>query len=379
MVKQPWHKCPFSGETEHLWRISLIPNPPDDADDAAERQVALTEWVWGLRRGGLHYYLASGHNTLFFRKDIADLYASFQFLLVPTFNMIKRIEDFAKSTGIVHRKEKDKSPRRPLTALRPSSGMYRYVFIPFTDAARKLQTDFNLQPQTAEDLTGWMHPLFGDSALYGADAFPVVECYAHPYSICSLAESAFKYRKFGTTITAQYSIAALDVLDLWNIDESPARVPQWFIDLPEMYEDDITITGSEAEGYTITSNGDEEDGTVKAAYGDDEALQARVSGWLEAVDPDSLPEKQPVILRPPLQPRRSTRIAQNHGKSPSVRPRSPMRSAPWPLPEDADPYEHPPEWTKRTGPFPTRRFSSHDWAYFCYNVGLATYKASHLG
>lgn len=257
--------------------------------------------------------------------------------------------------------------------------MYRYVFIPFTDAARKLQTEFNLQPQTAEDLTGWVHPLFGDSALYGADAFPIVECHAHPYSICSLAESAFKYRKFGTTITAQYSIAALDVLDLWNIEESQARVPQWFIDMPEIYEDDITITGSEAEGYTITSNGDDEDGTVKTIYGDDEVLQSRVSEWLEAVDLDSLPEKQPVILRLPLQLRRSARIAHNHGKSPSVRPRSPVRSAPWPLPEDADPYEHPPEWTKRTGPFPTRRFSSNDWAYFCYNVGLATSKASHLG
>ncbi|KAI5900710.1 uncharacterized protein SCHCODRAFT_02683537 [Schizophyllum commune H4-8] len=375
MVKQPWHKCPFSGETEHLWRISLIPTPPDDADEAIEKKVALTEWVWGLRRGGLHYYLASSHNTLFFRKDIADLYASFQFLLVPTFNLIKKIDDFAKSTGVLNRDEKDKSRRRPLTALRPPSGVYRYVFIPFTDAARKLQTEFDLQPQTAEDLTGWVHPLFGNSALHGTAAFPVVECHAHPYSICSLAESAFKYRKFGTTITAQYSIAALDVLDLWNVDESQARVPQWFIDLPEMYEDDITVMSSEAKGYTITSQADGQGNRIETIHEDDDLLQARVTEWAGAVDPNSVLEEQPPILRSPLQLRRSPRIqqmSQTCGKSSLLRSNSPVREAPWPLPENADLYRHPPAWTKRTGRFPTREFSSNDWAYFCYNVVLAT-------
>lgn len=223
-------------------------------------------------------------------------------------------------------------------------------------------------------MTGWVHPLFGDSALYGTDAFPVVECHAHPYSICSLAECAFKYRKFGTTITAQYSIAALDVLDLWNMDSTPARAPRWFVDSPEMYEDDITVTSSEAAGYTITSQSNGQNDRVDVVHEGDDVLRAGVSEWAQAVDPDSIPEEQPPILPEPIEVRRSERLRKRYnpyGKPELVYRPDPVRQAPWPTPEDADPFQYPQAWTQRSGRFPTRKFSSNDWAFFCYNIGLA--------
>ena len=53
------------------------------------------------------------------REDIARLYASFQFILAPTFKTFLDIMEFFKGrAGVMERNDKDKSPRRPLTAVR---------------------------------------------------------------------------------------------------------------------------------------------------------------------------------------------------------------------------------------------------------------------
>ena len=78
MRKHPWKKCPFSGMTDDLWLVKPIPDLPDDVDEMQVRgftssrlhpssraQVACTEWVWGLKRGGLPYLLAEAHNSLY--------------------------------------------------------------------------------------------------------------------------------------------------------------------------------------------------------------------------------------------------------------------------------------------------------------------------
>ena len=64
--------------TDELWLVKPIPDLPDDADEmqvcsftfgllhpSSRTQVACTEWVWGLKRGGLPYYLADTHNSLY--------------------------------------------------------------------------------------------------------------------------------------------------------------------------------------------------------------------------------------------------------------------------------------------------------------------------
>ncbi|KAL1689650.1 hypothetical protein GGG16DRAFT_57407 [Schizophyllum commune] len=366
-----WKRCPFSGMTNDLWLVKPIPDLSDDVD---EMQVACTEWVWGLKRGGLPYHLADTHNSLYARKDIADLYASYQFILVPTFKLVKEIMDFVEHARVLHRDEKDRSPRRPLTALAPPNGLYRYAFIPFTDAARELQKEFELQLQTPDDMKGWANPFLGESFWEGCEAFPVVECYTHPYSICYYADKAYEYNGLGTTATAQYATAAAEVLDLWDVGATPAHVAQWFIDYPSMEDDDVTVASSQGYGYTITSQSNGQNDRVKVVREGDDVLQAGVSEWAQDVDPKSIPEEQPPILPEPIEVRRSERIRRRYnpyGKPEPVYRPDPVREAPWPTPEDADPFRYPPSWTKRTGRFPTRKFSSNDWAFFCYNIGLA--------
>ncbi|KAL1743429.1 hypothetical protein HDZ31DRAFT_40937 [Schizophyllum fasciatum] len=371
MVSKPWMKCPLSGATENLLKVKLIPY--DFVDTADETVVTCMEWFWGLKRGGLHYHLATAHNSLFLREDIAHLYASFQFILAPTHATHLRIMDFAKRSGVMRRNSRDKSFRRPLTALTPPSGFFRYVFIPFTDAARKLQEELNLQPQTEEDLAGGIDPIWKTPLLEGSEKFPVVECYGHPYSVCTLARQAFKYHNCGTLLTSQWNTSAIRICGQWEA-RNIRHVPQWFIDAPDMELDDITM-GTSGEGYTISSRSAGQEDRPRAVYEDEEILEANVSGWAQGVDPDSRPEEQPPVPRSPLQVRRSERLkkkAHPYGsRSPVFAPLSPVRKAPWPCEYDADPATHPPNWVARNGRYPTRRFSSNDWAYFCYSVALA--------
>ncbi|KAL1743420.1 hypothetical protein HDZ31DRAFT_65027 [Schizophyllum fasciatum] len=312
------------------------------------------------------------HNSLFMRKDIAHLYASYQFILAPTFKTYVDVMEFSKLNGPKHRADNDRSPRRPLTALTPPSGRYRYVFIPMTDAARDLQAELNLQPPTKEDLAGRLHPLLHLPIMEGTEDYPVVECFSHPYSLCTLATHAFTYRKIGSTLNAQWFTCAKSIINQWRVFTT--HVPQWFVDAPDMEDDDVTVTGAEAKGYSIPSLGQASGERPRVVYEDEKIVQAKVSSWVWNVDPDSVPEEQPPVPRSPLQLRRSERLknkAHPYESSPVFAPLSPVRKAPWPLPSDSDPVAAPPPWAKRSGCFRTRRFSSNDWAYFHHSVGLA--------
>ena len=161
---------------------------------------------------------------------------------------------------------------------------------------------------------------------------------------------------------------------MWKLSTTPAHVPRWFIDLPDMEDDDITVASSQALGYTITSQGNNNQDRVKVVYEGDDILLPRVSEWAQGVDPDSIPEEQPPISPKAIEIRRSERIRKRYnpcGKPEPVFRPDHVRQAPWPTPEDTDPFLYPPAWTQRSGHFPTRKFSSNDWAFFCYNIGLA--------
>ncbi|KAL1743417.1 hypothetical protein HDZ31DRAFT_65024 [Schizophyllum fasciatum] len=336
-------------------------------------ELACMEWVWGLKRGGLSYHVATAHNSLFFRKDIADLYSTCQFILAPTFKTYLDVMNFLKGACPVHRDDKDKSARRPLTALTPPNGLYRYVFLPLTDAARKLQANLNLQPQTEEDMAGGINPVTRMPCMDGSEDFPVVECYGHPYSVCTLAERAFEHRQYQPPIAAQWSLCTMDIVKQWRV--STTHVPQWFIDAPDMEDGDITVTGSEAAGYTNTFGSQASGDRPSVVYEDHDVLHASVSGWAGAVDPDSRPEEQPPVPPSPIAVRRSERLkAKGHPYSSAslfYPPHSPVRRAPWPSYRGADPIAYPPSWSARCGRFKTRRFSSNDWAYFHHSVALA--------
>ncbi|KAL1743430.1 hypothetical protein HDZ31DRAFT_65037 [Schizophyllum fasciatum] len=371
MSQKPWMRCPLTGATEDLLRVKLI--PLDFAYEQDEMQVACMEWFWGLKRGGLAYYLATAHNSLFFREDIAHMYSTFQFTLVPTFQTHLKIMDFSKRAGVTRRSPRDKSPRRPLTALTPSNGFYRYVCIPFSTAARKLLDELKLQPQTKEDMAHGLNPGTGRPWLEGSEAYPVVECFCHPFSACTLAEHAFEYNKFGNRFTSQWSITVFKVIDQWSVDVT--NVPQSFINASRMDQDDITVTSSEEKGYTISSRSACCAERRRIVYEDDDVLQAKVSGWANEVDPDSKPEEQPPVPPSPLQVRRSERLKKKAhpyaSRSPVYPPQSPVRRGIWPCDLGEASPAYPPVWAASNGRYPSRRFSSDDWAYFCYSVVLS--------
>ncbi|KAL1743428.1 hypothetical protein HDZ31DRAFT_65035 [Schizophyllum fasciatum] len=281
--------------------------------------------------------------------------------------------EFLKTSGVKDRKKSDRSPRRPLTALTPPSGFYRYVFIPFSDAARKLQEELKLQLQTEDDLADGIDPVSGDPLVEGTEAFPVVECFGHPFYASTLAEHAFRYHQYGNLITSQWSISVLCIINQWNSDT--VSVPKWFVDMPGMDEDDITMTSSEGEGYTISSKSADPEGRPRIPFEGEELLRANVSEWAAKVDPESKPEEQPPVPRSPLRLRRSERLKNKahpyRSQSPIYPPLSPVRQAPWPCERDADPATYPPAWIARKGRYPARQFTSNDWAYFCHNVALA--------
>ena len=54
------------------------------------------------------------------RRDIARMYAKYDFVLAPTFRTYLDVLDFINRAGIINRDKKDTSPRRPLTGVRYS-------------------------------------------------------------------------------------------------------------------------------------------------------------------------------------------------------------------------------------------------------------------
>ncbi|TRM69433.1 hypothetical protein BD626DRAFT_391835 [Schizophyllum amplum] len=375
--RHPNFHCPISGAQTNISRCRLV---PQSADDAGEAKVARMEWIWGLPRGGLPYYIMSDDNALFFRNDIARLYFNHEFALVPTLRTYVEIMRFIKHAGVVDRDDKDDSPRRPLTALAPPSGLYRYVFIPFTRAARRLQKELGMQLQTEDDLNGGTHPLFQAPVLPGSDDYPIVECYAHPYSVSTFAVETLELHAYGgSEVIAQWAMCAIYIMRQWTLGRT--RIPQSFIDAPEMEWDDVTIRGSERLGYDLPTSPNslnrtpvDVDEILKLDQSERLPPREKVMRWLPNVIP--LTDDELRASRTPRKLRRSDRIKARSSPYAESAPLSPpprRMASPAARPRCRDVVkEDLPEWVQQNGHFPTRDFSSNDWAIFCRGTYLDT-------
>ncbi|TRM61272.1 hypothetical protein BD626DRAFT_631812 [Schizophyllum amplum] len=362
-------RCPITGATDNLLQCRVV----SESADADESQIACMEWVFGLPRGGLSYYLQSQENTIWFREDICRMYSRMEFLLVPTFKTFIDAMAFMQHAGVTARKNNDESPRRPLTALASNRASYRYTFIAFTEAARGLQKEFKMQSPTMEDLNNNWHPLLEKPLLEGSDTYPVLECFSHPFCISTFAEKAF-WRRRKTEVTAQWHVCCDELVDQWRLERIPP--PQWFIDAPKLGQDDTDLSATEASGYNPLTSEDtvapDQGGAIGAT--DTPHPRMKVSSWLGKVDLtiEPIEEEAPPS---PRKLRRSSRIAalsSPYASSPELcAPASPVRHAPWPSTRGRNPVRYPPAWVKRNGCFPTNRFSSNDWAYFQYGIALA--------
>ncbi|KAL1716465.1 hypothetical protein EV715DRAFT_275045 [Schizophyllum commune] len=375
------HICPLSGFNDEVYTIELI----SESAKLKEPQACLVERQMYCSSSFRDSWAVWNGSGVFpgeeFREDIARMYAKREFILAPTFKLYCELLDFIKHAGILDRSEEDVSPRRPLTAFRPPSGRYRYVFIPFTDAARKLQNEFKMQPHTEDDLNGGVHPVTGEAVLPGTKEFSVIECHAHPFSVSSYATDAFNFGFVdGTEHTAQWAICVGFVQRQWRYPEF--TVPQWFLDAPTKEEGDYSIKGSEKSGYSVGSFMN----SLQRAPGNlDEILKVNELGYNEP--------RQKVLEwfernKQPSKLRRSKRIAERMartssyssaakpssddwlGPPPSPPPRRRRKASPPPRAYDANKERAIPEWAQQNGGFPTTEFSSSDWAFFYYSTLL---------
>ncbi|KAL1686830.1 hypothetical protein GGG16DRAFT_63529, partial [Schizophyllum commune] len=374
------YTCPISGSTTNMYQCPLIPY---DAVDADAKRVAAQEWIFGLRRGGLYYYLQSQENHAFFREDISDLFERGEFILAPTYKTYLDTMDFMKCAGIKGRRVNDKSARRPLYALASAKGTYRYVFIPCTDAARALQKKFKLQAQTKEDLNGGICPVDDKPYEDGSDQFPVVECLAHPFSVCSHAYTMFIKRS--TILTSQWHVLCGRIIRSWLYGDIDP--PAWFLNEPRYGQDDEDLAPSEATGYLLesTAHADESAKLLESNQLPDNHYCKKCTNWTLEVPPDAPPPEED----PPhsvYRERRSVRIAKRahpYYRPPRTPPAEEDCSGPLPSPTrkgrralqtcKRDPIKNPPSWAARNGKYPTQTFCSNDWAYFRYNVYLASF------
>ncbi|KAL1673493.1 hypothetical protein EV122DRAFT_282913 [Schizophyllum commune] len=238
--------CPITGDTSGLGVCHLM-EPTTHLVDLSDEEMARMEWAWGLERGGFDYYVGSPANSIFFRRDIADMFANEEFILLPTHKTYKDAMEFSRRIGFCDRAEDDYSPRRPLTALGRS---FRYVFIPFSDAAQRIAEEIPMQQQTDEDWNGGVNPVTGEPMEPWVKEFRVVETHSHLVSVCYAARKVLDVssRRPGL-ILCPWTLCLYKLEKQWGIGRFVAslKVPEWFINTPE--NDDESLSGTEATGY----------------------------------------------------------------------------------------------------------------------------------
>ncbi|KAL1706943.1 hypothetical protein EV121DRAFT_200212 [Schizophyllum commune] len=239
-------QCPITGDTSGLGVCHLM-EPTTHLVDLSDEEMARMEWAWGLERGGFDYYVGSPANSIFFRRDIADMLANEEFILLPTHKTYKDAMEFSRRIGFCDRAEDDYSPRRPLTALGRS---FRYVFIPFSDAAQRIAEEIPMQQQTDEDWNGGVNPVTGEPMEPWVKEFRVVETHSHLVSVCYAARKVLDVssRRPGL-ILCPWTLCLYKLEKQWGIGRFGAslKVPEWFINTPE--NDDESLSGTEATGY----------------------------------------------------------------------------------------------------------------------------------
>ncbi|KAL1761252.1 hypothetical protein FB107DRAFT_286241 [Schizophyllum commune] len=356
--------CAISGAKTNLKRCILI---QDDVLERKKDDIFAIEWVFGIPRGSLRCYLDSMDNRVLLREDISRLFCRGEFILAPTFKTYIDIVHFVQRAGIQDRKTSDRSPRRPLTALAPSEGMYRYVFIPRTDAARKLQAEFHMAPQTAEDLNHGIYPLGNAPYKDGTEDFPVVECHAHPFSIAMLAY--WRLHTCCTLLTGQWYALSWKITRIWSSEF--VKPPQWFLDSPEYNLCDEALSPSEATGYLpvlpadfeqrdpIQPRGRDVIGSLRDCKLPEDSYPDKCAKWAFEVPPDAPPPEED----PPYAPYRERRSSASDDcggplPSPTRKGRRALQTC------KRDPVKNPPWWASSNGRYPTEKFCSNDWASF---------------
>ncbi|TRM58739.1 hypothetical protein BD626DRAFT_573251 [Schizophyllum amplum] len=377
-------KCTITGSTDDLSVVSdLLHTRVTNNQTLAYRM----EWNWGLPRGGLKYYIASPLNDIWrAAHGYCRALRSWGIILAPTFKTYMDAMEFSKRAGSRYHETYEATPRRPLTALCPPSGVYRYIYFPLTDAARELQDQLQLGPQTDDDWNMGIHPATGRAMDQSVRQYPVVEAPTHPVSICSHMVDMFNVVDYSAH---EYELAPFRqclwrFLKQWNMDVY-ARVdpPEWFINDSRKGWDDETLCSSEATGYLpIDLDAQVRAPAPRCAFSDEkEGSQStsRVSSWLSDVirparasaRPSKIPRHTSLLVAA-----HTSKLACSQGLASTTSPvpanvLSPCRKLDIAMIERSSSNRNSPAWVlKQDGSFPSHTFSSNDWALFYYGVRL---------
>ncbi|KAL1673492.1 hypothetical protein EV122DRAFT_282912 [Schizophyllum commune] len=351
-------KCAITGTTQGLGAFRLIDLATNFAK-ASELQVARMEWAWGLERGGLYYYLDHPANDIFFRMDLGKLYERGDFILLPTLKTYADALTFVKRSGYRNRDEEDESPRRPLTAL---GRTFRYTVVPLRDCARELLAQIPLQSQTDEDWDGGKHPLLRRPLPQWTRDFSVIETHCHPVSICYFARRVLNAVTYDTGKVVEfggYEDVLLGFEHAWGMNSPGTHVkpPQWFIDSPEKEDDDESLNDSEATGYwpLLGSSADSSDrvpGYAASCATGVSKRSSRVLEWAKGVPQRKMPPRIGKSTIPSFHATPARKVKSAESSEGSARMKEPG-------------------WMRQNGHFPTRQFTSNDWALFCFGRRLS--------
>ncbi|KAI5895702.1 uncharacterized protein SCHCODRAFT_02666000 [Schizophyllum commune H4-8] len=341
--------------------MSLI--DPLAVDAATEPQIAKTEWMWGIERGGILYYVDSPYNKISFRSDITVMYFNGDFILLPTHKTYMDAMVFSKRAGCFCRDEEDDSPRRPLTALGTS---FRYVFISLTDAARNLLRESIMPSQTDEDWNGGINPATGKVMPSSVKDYPVVEVHSNPVSVCAYAQEVLDAVKGPKPLDIVHWTNCLFHFQMrWSM-HSYLQAPEWFVETDDRNDHyDESLSGSEATGYCpLPKDGGQSRGRVpryaSSSGTADSQTSSRVMEWAKGIP-------RPRTVRS-SSPGRFSRSAAK-GTIPGCFQSSPCRKVK--RAKSSRSGGKVPSWTQQNGRFPTHVFTSNDWAMFFYGTRLS--------
>ncbi|KAL1759761.1 hypothetical protein FB107DRAFT_204448 [Schizophyllum commune] len=371
-------ECALTGSTsDDLEIVRLIHDYV--ATNGHERQMACMEWAWGLPRGGLVYYLISPANAILLSTDMADMFSCGHVMLFPTFKEFADAMNFSECVGIRDRTADDRSPRRPLTALRPPKHPYRYILFALTDTGRQLQSRLRLSSQTEEDWNRGVHPVTGKRLDRRTKSYPVVETHTHPVSVCFNANALLHFmgRKAAATEELRpWKLCLARFCDQWGIGRTTSIAPpQWFIEEEEKHMDDQSLCSSEASGYLLLPNADADcrlPGHNSPGGTDDSHYSVRVANWLDGLAvPEArcsrIPRLTFLMKYPRVNPLADTPAAPKGSYS-----GSPCRE----FTACTARRRLTPSWERRCHYVPSQTFTSNDWALFYYGVFLDAVQSS---
>ncbi|KAL1703411.1 hypothetical protein EV121DRAFT_208012 [Schizophyllum commune] len=341
--------------------MSLI--DPSAVDAATEPQIAKTEWLWGIERGGILYYVDNPPNKISFRSDITMKYFNGDFILLPTHKTYMDAMAFSDRAGCFSRDEEDDSPRRPLTALGTS---FRYVFIPLSAAAQDLPRGSIMQSQTDEDWNGGINPATGKAMPPSVRDYPVVEVHSNPVSVCAYAQEVLDAVEGPKPLDLVHWTNCLFHFQMrWGM-HSYVQAPQWFVEFDDRVDHyDEDLSASEATGYCpLPKDSEQSSGRVpryaSSSSTADSQSSSRVMEWAKSI--------------PRPRTARQTSGGQSSRASTKVTIPGCFQSSPCRKVKRVKSSRSGgklPSWTQQNGHFPTHAFTSNDWAMFFYGARLS--------